>query len=131
MLLSGVGASNCVCAQWAAHQEIDMRKLVTLAAFTILSTGMSSSAFAGEVNGNFTHRTGAPANANSICAYSGLEDGITLVGFNPDGSPIFVYNTPTGPGITQTPHQDAGMFHAPGTPGTFCHGGSNPENPPL
>lgn len=109
-----------------------MRNLVALAAFTILTTGMSSSAFAGEVTGNFNHRTGAPAHANSICAYSGLEDGTTLVGFDPiTGAPIFVYDTPTGTGITQTPHQDAGMFHAPGSPGTACQGGSNPENQPL
>jgi hypothetical protein len=107
-----------------------MRKLVTLAAFTILTTGMSNSAFAGEVTGNFKGRTGAPANANSICAYSGLEDGTTLIGFNPDGSPIFVYDTPTGPGIVQNPRQDGGMIHAPGIPGTACRGGSNPENPP-
>ena len=108
-----------------------MRKLITFAAFTILTTGMSSSAFAGEVTGGH-NVTGAPAHANSICAYSGLEDGNTLVGFDPiTGLPIFVHDTPYGPGITQTPHQDAGMFHTPGLPGMFCHGGSNPENPPL
>ena len=107
-----------------------MRRLVILAAFTILSTGMSSSAFAGEVTGNFGHRTGAPAHANSICAYSGLEDGTTLVGFDENGNPIFVDDTPTGPGITQTPHADGGFTHDPGIPGTMCHGGSNPENPP-
>ena len=107
-----------------------MHKLVTLAAFTILTAGTSSSAFAGEVTGNFNHRTGAPSHANSICAYSGLEDGTTLVGFNEDGSPIFVTDTPTGPGIVQNPHQDAGIPHDPGIPGTSCRGGSNPENPP-
>ena len=106
-----------------------MYKLVTLAACTILTTGMSSSAFAGEVTGRY-NRTGAPSHANSICAYSGLEDGTTLVGFNPDGSPIFVFDTPTGHGIVQNPHQDGGMIHEPGIPGTMCHGGSNPENPP-
>jgi hypothetical protein len=111
-----------------------MRKLVTLAAFTILTTGMSSSAFAGEVTGQTGQhiRTGAPANPNSICAYSGLEDGTTLVGFDPiTGAPIFVTDTPTGPGIVQNPHQDAGIPHDPGIPGTSCRGGSNPENPPL
>ena len=107
-----------------------MRNLAILAAFTIVTTGMSSSAFAGEVTGKH-NRTAAPAHANSICAYSGLEDGTTLVGFNPDGSPIFVFDTPYGPGITQTPHQDGGMLHPPGSPGMACHGGSNPENPPL
>jgi hypothetical protein len=114
-----------------AHQENDMRKLAILAASTIVATGMSSSAFAGEVTGNFNHRTGAPAHANSICAYSGLEDGTTLVGFDPiTGAPIFVFDTPTDPGIVQNPHQDAGIPHDPGIPGTSCQGGSNPENPP-
>jgi len=107
-----------------------MRKLVTLAAFTILTTGMSSSAFAGEVTG-LHNRTGAPAHANSICAYSGLEDGTTLVGFDENGNPIFVDDTPYGPGLVQNPHQDAGIPHDPGIPGTACQGGSNPENPPL
>ena len=106
-----------------------MHKLATLAAFAILSAGMSSSAFAGEVTGR-GNRTAAPAHANSICAYSGLEDGTTLVGFDENGNPIFVFDTPTGPGITQTPHADGGISHAPGIPGTSCHGGSNPENPP-
>lgn len=106
-----------------------MRKLFTFAAFTILTTGMIGSAFAGEVTGKH-NRTGAPAHANSICAYSGLEDGTTLVGFDSNGNPIFVDDTPYGPGITQTPHQDGGIIHAPGIPGTMCQGGSNPENPP-
>jgi len=108
-----------------------MRKFVVLTALTILSAGMSSPSFAGEVTGGH-NRTGAPAHANSICAYSGLEDGTTLVGFDPiTGAPIFVFDTPYGPGITQTPHQDGGMLHPPGSPGMACHGGSNPENPPL
>ena|SRR5205085_2634922 len=107
-----------------------MRSLVTLAAFTIATVGMSSSAFAGEVTGGH-NRTAAPAHANSICAYSGLEDGTTLVGFDPiTGAPMFVFDTPYGPGITQTPHADGGFTHAPGIPGTMCHGGSNPENQP-
>jgi hypothetical protein len=108
-----------------------MYKLVNLAVFTILATGMTSAAFAGEVTGNFNHRTAAPANANSICAYSGLEDGTTLIGYDQNGNPIFVSDTPTGTGIVQTPHADGGFTHDPGIPGTSCHGGSNPENPPL
>lgn len=106
-----------------------MHKTMTFAAIAILTTGMSSSAFAGEVTGQF-NRTAAPAHSNSICSYSGLEDGTTLVGFNSDGSPIFVYDTATGPGLVQNPHQDGGFFHDPGIPGTMCHGGSNPENQP-
>jgi hypothetical protein len=107
-----------------------MYKFAILAAFTIVTTGTSSSAFAGEVTGKH-NRTAAPAHANSICAYSGLEDGTTLVGFDQDGNPIFVFDTPYGPGIVQTPHADGGFSHEPGIPGTMCHGGSNPENPPL
>jgi hypothetical protein len=109
-----------------------MNKLVTLAVFTILTTGMSSSAFAGEVTGRH-NRTAAPAHANSICAYSGLEDGTTLVGFDEFGQPIFVDDTPYGPGLVQNPHQEnsAGIIHEPGIPGTSCRGFSNPENPPL
>jgi len=116
----------------ADHQENYMRKFVILTALTILGAGMSSPSFAGEVTGNFNHRTGAPSHANSICAYSGLEDGTTLIGFDPiTHLPIFVFDTPTGPGIVQTPHADGGFSHDPGIPGTMCHGGSNPENPPL
>jgi hypothetical protein len=107
-----------------------MYKFAIFTAFTIVTTGMSSSAFAGEVTGQH-NRTAAPAHANSICAYSGLEDGTTLVGFDQDGNPIFVFDTPYGPGIVQTPHADGGFTHDPGIPGTMCHGGSNPENPPL
>jgi len=106
-----------------------MNRLVTLAVISILTAGMSSSAFAGEVTGRHT-RTAAPAHANSICAYSGLEDGTTLVGFDDHGNPIFVDDTPYGPGIVQTPHSDGGIAHPPGIPGSSCHGGSNPENPP-
>ena len=107
-----------------------MQKLATVAVLAILSTGMSSPAFAGEVTGNHD-RNAAPAHANSICAYSGLEDGTTLVGFDANGDPIFVDDTPYGPGIVQNPHQDGGIPHDPGIPGMSCRGGSNPENPPL
>jgi hypothetical protein len=105
-----------------------MHKLTTLAALSILTTGMSSVAFAGEVTGQH-NRTAAPAHSNSICSYSGLEDGTTLVGFDQYGNPIFVDDTPYGPGIVQNPHQDGGISHDPGIPGSSCHGGSNPENP--
>jgi hypothetical protein len=105
-----------------------MRKLITLAAFTILTTGVSSSAFAGEVTGRHD-RTAAPAHSNSICSYSGLEDGTTLIGFDQYNHPIFVYDTAYGPGVVQNPHEDGGISHDPGIPGMACHGGSNPENP--
>ena len=57
-------------------------------------------------------RTAAPAHANSICAYNGLND------MNPDQGQIDI--------IVQTPHNQG----SPGDPGTYCRGGSNPENPP-
>jgi len=90
-----------------------MRRLLVMAAAAVaLATG---AAFAGEVKGPGgapnTNYTAAPAHANSICAFSGLND--------------FV-----GPGTTfvQTP---AFKFSggAPGTPGTACQGGSNFHRP--
>ena len=58
-------------------------------------------------------RTGAPAHANSICAYNGLND------MNPAQGPI---NS-----IVQTPHNQG----SPGDAGHgTCAGGTNPENPP-
>ena len=90
-----------------------MRRLLMMAAAAVaLATG---AAFAGEVKGPGgapnTNYTAAPDHANSICAFSGLND--------------FV-----GPGTTfvQTPaFQFSGG--APGTPGTVCQGGSNPHRP--
>jgi hypothetical protein len=58
-------------------------------------------------------RTGAPAHANSICAYNGLND------LNPEQGPI--------DSIVQTPHNQG----SPGEAGHgTCAGGTNPENPP-
>jgi hypothetical protein len=58
-------------------------------------------------------RTGAPAHANSICAYNGLND------MNPNQGPIH--------SIVQTPHTQG----SPGDAGHgTCAGGTNPENPP-
>ncbi len=102
-----------------------MRKLMALATLTALTVGITSPAYSGEVTGKHD-RNAAPAHANSICAYSGLEDGTTLIGFDENG-PIFVFDTPYGPGLVQTPHADGGIVHEPGIPGTMCQGGSNPE----
>jgi hypothetical protein len=90
-----------------------MRRLLVMAAAAVaLATG---AAFAGEVKGPGggvnTDYTAARENANSLCAFSGLND--------------FV-----GPGTTfvQTPaFQFSGG--APGAPGTACQGGSNFHNP--
>jgi hypothetical protein len=83
----------------------------------------AGTAYAGEVTGppgtpgvagsGSNVRTGAPAHANSICAYNGLND------LNPDQGPIS--------SIVQTPHNQG----SPGDAGHgTCAGGTNPENPP-
>jgi len=84
----------------------------------------STAAIAGEVTGGPNPKV-TPVNsytANSICAFSGQEDGLALVGFDQNG-PIFEVVT-TGPGYVQTPHQEnaADIIHEPGTPGTECRG---------
>jgi hypothetical protein len=73
-----------------------------------------SGALAGEVKGpptggvpSVNNDTAAPFHANSICAFSGLND------FR------------NGPTVNQT--QTPANQGAPGTPGTACRGGSNFE----
>jgi len=107
-----------------------MRKIAILAALAIVTTGVGSPAFAGEVTGNYD-RTGAPSHSNSICSYSGLEDGTTIVGVDPDTGELLFGPWPTGHGVVQTPHADGPHLHNPGEAGQNCQGGSNPENPPL
>ena len=70
-------------------------------------------AFAGEVNGN-GDPTGAPANSNSICSYSGQNDG------NPPGGRVQSYGQNVKAG-----RDDPHVFN----PGDVCQGGSNPRNP--
>ena len=98
-----------------------------LAASTLV---FSTAAIAGEITGGPNPKgTAAPDHARSICAFSGQEDGITLVGFNPDtGAPIFI-SVDTGPGLVQNPHQEkaAGITHAPGIPGDACRGNLDSE----
>ena len=60
--------------------------------------------------------TAAPANSNSICSYSGLNDMI------PGQGPIDFH--------VQSPGQDVRNGGAPGIPGLACHGGSNPRRNP-
>lgn len=100
-------------------------------AFVILigSTIFAAPAMAGEVTGGPNPKsTQGAAHASSVCAFSGQEDGWTLLGFNPDGSPILV-QVDTGPGLVQNPHQENsyGIIHAPGIPGTACRGNSDSE----
>ena len=95
-------------------------------AFAILAGTalVASPAIAGEVTGGPNPKpTAGPSHAASVCAFSGQEDGFTLLGFNPDGSPIIV-QVDTGPGLVQTPHQENsyGIIHAPGIPGDACRG---------
>jgi len=78
----------------------------------VMTMGVGA-AFAGEVNGN-GDPTAAPEHANSICAYSGQNDG----------------NPP--PGRTQSFGQNvkAGIADPKvDNPGDHCQGGSNPRNP--
>jgi len=60
--------------------------------------------------------TGAPSHANSICAFSGLND------FRAENGQIEV--------ITQSPGTEHRLGYTPaGIPGKACKGFSNPENP--
>ena len=93
-------------------------------AFGIAVLGAPSLASAGEVTGGPNPKL-TPVNsyrAKSICAFSGQEDGIALVGFE-NGLPIFEV-VATGPGLVQTPHHEnsAGIIHEPGIPGDACRG---------
>jgi hypothetical protein len=97
---------------------------IYLIAFGVTALAASSLASAGEVTGGPNPKF-TPINsytANSICAFSGKEDGIALVGFD-NGVPIFEV-VDTGPGLVQTPHQEnsAGIIHEPGIPGDECRG---------
>ena len=84
-----------------------LRLILALCAVAIAAVS-ASSAFAGEVTGN-GKETGAVANANSICAYSGQND--RTVGEGPINTRV------------QTPAEGP-----PGAPGHgTCAGGSNPN----
>jgi hypothetical protein len=96
--------------------------LAALCAAAFVGVG-AGAAFAGEVQGppgtpgvafsGSGKSTGAPAHANSICAYNGLND------MNPDQGPI---NS-----IVQTPHNQG----SPGDAGHgTCAGGTNPRRNP-
>ncbi len=95
-------------------------KTMTAAALCLATiVGVGSTAAAGEITGN-GKSTPNSVRAGSVCAFSGLEDGVALVGFDYEG-PIFEA-VEGGPGIVQTPHMDAGMVHAPGIAGQACRG---------
>jgi hypothetical protein len=100
--------------------------LVTAACtFAVVGAG-AGAAFAGEVKGppgtpgvigsGSERPTGAPAHANSICAFSGLND------FRAENGQIIFH--------VQSPGQEHRLgFTPPGVPGEACKGGSNPHNP--
>jgi hypothetical protein len=101
----------------------------TLAAIAACAIGVGAgptAALAGEVKGppgtpevlgsGSETDTGAPAHANSICAFSGLND------FRAENGQIEV--------ITQSPGTEHRLGYTPaGIPGKACKGFSNPENP--
>ncbi|MFP5321629.1 MAG: hypothetical protein ACLGIC_07245 [Acidimicrobiia bacterium] len=99
---------------------------MVVASASMLAGGVAS---AGEVTGSGKGgptgdgTTGMLGRAASVCAFSGLEDGVALIGFGPSG-PIFI-EVDGGPGEVQTPHHEtaAGIIHAPGIPGQACRGG--------
>jgi hypothetical protein len=112
----------CAPTDWAQEEGEHVRKLIAGAALALIVSGAGgTAAFAGEVNGK-GEPTPIRERAQSACAFSGLEDGLTLIGFNEQG-PIII-EVPTGPGLVQNPHQEnaAGIIHEPGIPGQECRG---------
>jgi hypothetical protein len=98
---------------------------VWVCAIAMIGAG-SGSALAGEVKGppgtpgelgsGSEEDTEAPSHANSICAFSGLND------FRFENGQIEV--------ITQSPGTEHRLGNTPaGVPGEACKGFSNPENP--
>lgn len=90
----------------------------------------SSPTLAGEVTGGSNPKpTGVREHARSICAFSGLEDGIYLASVDPiTGIPHFEPTADKGPGYVQTPSHETspGIYHDPGVAGDSCRGGSWP-----
>ena len=89
--------------------------LIALLAALMVVAMVAGAAFAGEVNGHDGTQTAAPSHANSICAFSGLND-------YPDGS------DGGPPGRVQSWGQDvvSGLYSPHDfTPGDACRGGSN------
>src|SRR3954451_16162988 len=101
-------------------------KVVAVMCVTALAGASAGVASAGEVKGppgtpgvlgsGSEKPTGAPSHANSICAFSGLND------FRAENGQIEV--------ITQSPGTEHRLGNTPaGVPGKACKGFSNPENP--
>ena len=100
-----------------------MKRFLVSAACAAVLTGVGATgALAGEVKGppnqqDNENRTGAPANANSECAFSGLND------FDPD-DPIGLLNDTQ----VQTAADSWKIYGLPkGTPGQACNGHLSPR----
>ena len=99
-------------------------------AFGVAALAASSLASAGEVTGTGKYTPVNSYTANSICAFSGLEDGYALA-LDEFGNPILdefgdltFIQVAVGHGLVQTPNHETspGYYHAPGIPGDACRG---------
>jgi hypothetical protein len=97
--------------------QMRFRSSLVAAVCAVAITGVTAgAAFAGEVKGpptggtSTSDRTAAPAHANSICAFSGLND----------------FTNGQNTSRVQTAADSFKYYGLPhGTPGTACRGGSN------
>jgi len=109
-------------------RDVSRKKSMLAAAVCAVAVvgGSTGAALAGEVKGppgtpgkfgsGSEQDTAAPKHANSICAFSGLND------FREENGQIEV--------ITQSPGTEHRLGNTPpGVPGKACRGFSNPENP--
>jgi hypothetical protein len=100
-----------------------IRALVTVVVSAVVIASTASTALAGEITGT-GEPTAGPAQANSICVFSGLNDDPTA----PLSLDLNV--APNGPGgVSQSYGQDVTLGLDPHVlnPGDACRGGSNPE----
>ena len=108
-----------------ARRSPGSRFLRALSAALLVIALSAGSVLAGEVTGSVTVKaTAGPANANSICVFSGQND-------DPDAPLVLDFNiAPNGPGgRTQNWGTLVSTFEIPGNapnnPGASCRGGSN------
>jgi hypothetical protein len=111
--------------QWLFSDVSRRNSMLAIAACAIAAVGTGAgSAFAGEVKGppgtpgvfgsGSEQNTGAPAHANSICAFSGLND------FREENGQIET--------IVQSPGTEHRLGNTPpGVPGEACGPDTNPE----
>jgi hypothetical protein len=111
--------------RWFYNDVLRKKSILATAVCAVAVVGTSAgAAFAGEVKGppgtpevigsGSEANTGAPKHANSICAYSGLND------FRAENGQIVFH--------VQSPGQEHRLgFTPPGIPGEACGPGTNPE----